>query len=216
MSNVEVPSGTASAAPSTFCGWLFDILRFSLNDPTSRRPTEPEPRHFPLAIPGPNTYNAYPVGRTYMLTRKTKYALRALACLAREPAGAWLPIASIAARERLPRKFLERILLDLNRSGLLDSRKGRDGGYALAKPAAAISVADVVRRAEGPLAPVPCVSETAYRPCTDCGDEATCCIRPVMKQVRDAIAQVLENTSLAQLAGGQPARRKGARTRPGQ
>lgn len=147
-----------------------------------------------------------------MLTRKTKYAIRALACLAREPAGTRLPIGVIVARERLPRKFLERILLDLNRSGLLASRRGRDGGYALARPAEDISVADVVRRTDGPLAPVPCVSATAYRPCSDCGDEATCCIRPVMKQVRDAIAEVLERTSLAQMARG---RTTGARIRRG-
>jgi len=150
-----------------------------------------------------------------MLTRKTKYALRALACLAREPAGAWLPIAAIAARERLPRKFLERILLDLNRGGLLDSRKGRDGGYALARPAGQITVADIVRRTDGPLAPVPCVSETAYRRCTDCGDETACCIRPVMKQARDAIADILEHTSLDQLARGQPPGRRPARRRDG-
>lgn len=143
-----------------------------------------------------------------MLTRKTKYALRALVCLARAPVGTWMPIAMIAAHEQLPHKFLERILLELNRGGLLDSRKGRDGGYALARSAVDISVADIVRRMDGPLAPVPCVSETAYRPCTDCGDENICCIRPVMKQVRDAIADVLEHTSLAKLAGVRPTGRQ--------
>jgi Rrf2 family protein len=135
-----------------------------------------------------------------MLTRKTKYALRALACLARGPQEQWLSVAAIAASEKLPRKFLERILLDLNRSGFVASRKGREGGYTLAGPAASLRVADVVRRMDGPLAPVPCVSRTAYRRCTDCGDEATCCIRPVMKQVRDAIADVLEHTTVADLA----------------
>ena len=135
-----------------------------------------------------------------MLTRKTKYALRALAGLAREPPGQWLSVAALAAREQLPRTFLERILLDLNRSGFVDSRKGREGGYALAAPAQKIRVADVVRRMDGPLAPVPCVSITAYRRCTDCGSEAACCIRPVMKRVRDAIAAVLEHTSVADLA----------------
>ena len=135
-----------------------------------------------------------------MLTRKTKYALRALACLARQPRGRWLSVAAIAAGERLPRKFLERILLDLNRSGFVNSRKGREGGYALAGPPASLCVADIVRRMDGPLAPVPCVSRTAYRRCTDCGDEASCCIRPVMKRVRDAIAAVLEHTTVADLA----------------
>ena len=135
-----------------------------------------------------------------MLTRKAKYALRTLACLAREPQGGWLSVAAIASQEQLPRKFLERILLDLNRSGFVISRKGREGGYTLAAPATTLLVADVVRRMDGPLAPVPCVSRTAYRRCTDCGDEATCCIRPVMKRVRDAIAGVLEHTSIADLA----------------
>ncbi|MEI8242884.1 MAG: Rrf2 family transcriptional regulator [bacterium] len=142
-----------------------------------------------------------------MLTRKTKYALRALACLARGPQEQWLSVAVIAAREQLPRKFLERILLDLNRSGFVTSRKGREGGYALAAPASAMNVADVVRRMDGPLAPVPCVSITAYRHCTDCGSEAACCIRPVMKRVRDAIADILEHTTIADLAGN-PARNK--------
>ena len=134
-----------------------------------------------------------------MLTRKTKYALRALACLAREPHGSWQSVAAIAAHEKLPRKFLERILLDLNRSGFVNSRKGREGGYTLAAPAHTLRVADVVRRMDGPLAPVPCVSITAYHRCTDCGSEASCCIRPVMKRVRDAIAEVLEHTSVADL-----------------
>ncbi len=135
-----------------------------------------------------------------MLTRKTKYALRALACLAREPNDQWLSVAAIATREKLPHKFLERILLDLNRSGFVTSRKGREGGYVLAAPAPTLRVADVVRRMDGPLAPVPCVSRTAYHRCTDCGDESACCIRPVMKRVRDAIANVLENTTVADLA----------------
>ena len=135
-----------------------------------------------------------------MLTRKTKYALRALACLARRPPNCWLSATTIADDEKLPRKFLERILLDLNRSGFVTSRKGREGGYALAAPAHTLRLADVVRRMDGPLAPVPCVSLTAYRHCDDCGPEATCCIRPVMKQVRDAIANVLEHTTVADLA----------------
>ena len=143
-----------------------------------------------------------------MLTRKTKYALRALACLAREATGRWLSVAAIASREKLPHKFLERILLDLNRSGFVTSRKGREGGYALAAPAHKLRLADVVRRMDGPLAPVPCVSLTAYRRCTDCGDEASCCIRPVMKRVRDAIAEVLEHTTVADLAATPTRKRK--------
>ena len=139
-----------------------------------------------------------------MLTRKTKYALRALACLAREPAGQRLSVALLAAREKLPRKFLERILLELHRSGFVHSYKGREGGYALAALPHQLCVAEVVRRMEGPLAPVPCVSRTAYSRCTDCGDETTCCIRPVMQRVRDAIAHVLEHTTVADLAATSP------------
>lgn len=135
-----------------------------------------------------------------MLTRKTKYALRALACLARQPPGSWLSTTAIADEEKLPRKFLERILLDLNRSGFVASRKGREGGYTLAAPAHTLRLADVLRRLDGPLAPVPCVSLTAYRPCHDCGPEASCRIRPVMKKVRDAIAKVLEHTTVADMA----------------
>ncbi len=143
-----------------------------------------------------------------MLTRKTKYALRALACLARQSPDGWLSTATIAETEKLPRKFLERILLDLTRSGFVVSRKGREGGYALAAPAQTLRLADVVRRMDGPLAPVPCVSHTAYRHCDDCGPEASCCIRPVMKQVRDAIAHVLERTTVADLAATPTHRRK--------
>ena len=146
-----------------------------------------------------------------MLTRKAKYALRAMACLARGPRRRPLSVAAIAAGEQLPRKFLERILLDLKRDGFVTSRKGRVGGYALAGPAHAIRVADIVRRMDGPLAPVPCVSRTAYRRCTDCGSEASCCIRPVMKQVRDAIADVLEHTTVADMAAT-PTRTRKPRT----
>ena len=135
-----------------------------------------------------------------MLTRKTKYALRAMACLAREPAGHGQSAATIAAHEQLPRKFLERILQDLNRSGFVTSRKGREGGYALAGPATSLRVADIVRRMDGPLAPVPCVSRTAYRPCGDCKSEASCAIRIAMARVRDETARILDGTSLADAA----------------
>lgn len=134
-----------------------------------------------------------------MLTSRTKYALRALGALAerghREP----VLIADLAREERIPRKYLERILLELKSRGVLRSQKGKGGGYVLAKRPEDINLADVVRWMDGPLAPVPCVSQTAYAPCRECTDEASCGIRSVMKEVRDAIAEILGGTSLADL-----------------
>jgi Rrf2 family protein len=132
-----------------------------------------------------------------MLTKKAKYALKAAMHLARRtPAGAVL-IADIADSERLPKKFLESILLTMKNRGLLVSRKGRGGGYALARPADRISFGEIVRIMDGPLAPVSCVSLTAYRPCEECANEQGCEVRTVMKRVRDAISDVLDATTLA-------------------
>lgn len=133
-----------------------------------------------------------------MLSQKCKYALRALLALARENPEDLLLVADIAERENLPKKFLEAILLELNRNGLVRSRRGRGGGYALAKPADLITFGQVVRIMDGPLAPLSCVSVNYYRRCDDCSDEATCEIRKVMRRVRDAIAGELDGTSLAQ------------------
>jgi Rrf2 family protein len=132
-----------------------------------------------------------------MLTKKAKYALKAAMHLARREAGEAVLIAEIAASERIPKKFLESILLAMKNRGLLVSRKGRGGGYALARPAAQVSFGEIVRIMDGPLAPVPCVSVTAYRPCGECPSESSCEIRAVMKRVRDAISEVLDATTLA-------------------
>lgn len=132
-----------------------------------------------------------------MLTQKAKYALKAMIHLAARHEGHPVLIADLAKEERLPKKFLERILLDLKTHGLLVSRKGRGGGYMLARPADRISLGEIIRRMDGPLAPVPCVSKMAYRTCADCRDEKTCCVKPIMKEVRDAIAHVLDGTTLA-------------------
>lgn len=135
-----------------------------------------------------------------MLTCSAKYAIKAMAHLARRPEGAPpARIGDISRDEKIPRKFLERILLQLNRDGFLFSKRGPDGGYSLARPPRAIMLGHLVRRFDGPLAPIPCVSVTAYRPCTDCADESTCGLRLVMKQVRDAIADILDHTSLADM-----------------
>jgi Rrf2 family protein len=122
--------------------------------------------------------------------------LQALLTLAREPTQELLLVSDIAERERLPKKFLEAILLELNRNGLVRSRRGRGGGYALAKPADLITFGQVVRIIDGPLAPLSCVSVNYYRRCEDCRDEMTCEIRKVMRRVRDAISAELDGTSL--------------------
>jgi Rrf2 family protein len=116
--------------------------------------------------------------------------------LAREPKDELMLVSDIAQREKLPKKFLEAILLELNRNGLVRSRRGRGGGYALAKPADLITFGQIVRIMDGPLAPLACVSVLYYRRCEDCKDEQTCEIRRVMRRVRDAIADELDGTSL--------------------
>ncbi|HET6467151.1 MAG TPA: Rrf2 family transcriptional regulator [Geminicoccaceae bacterium] len=137
-----------------------------------------------------------------MLSQKAKYALRAMLMLARSDDARMIQVAGIAEQERVPRKFLELILLDLKRHGLLHSQRGKGGGYCLAKPADAISFGQIVRIMDGPLAPLPCASVTGYRRCADCADERSCAIRRVMREVRDAIAQVLDHTTLADAVAG--------------
>jgi len=109
-----------------------------------------------------------------------------------------LQIADIAKEARVPHKFLEQILLDLKKRGIVRSRRGRAGGYLLGANPKDISFADVIRAIDGPLALAPCVSATAYHKCEDCVDEATCAIRKVLLAARDATADVLESRNLAQ------------------
>ncbi len=134
-----------------------------------------------------------------MISKKTKYGLRALIFLAKEYEKKLVIISDLAKSERISQKFLEAILLELKNKGFLQSKKGKGGGYALAKPPAEISMGQIIRILEGPLAPVPCVSQTAYRKCDDCGEESVCCIRLVMKEVRDAMANILDKTTLADM-----------------
>jgi Rrf2 family protein len=117
----------------------------------------------------------------------------------------WVPTGAIAEHEKIPRKFLEAILVQLRDGGLVDSRRGPQGGHRLSRDPATISMADVIRLIDGPLALTPCASVTRFRPCTDCGDAETCRIHPVMRKARDAVAAVLETCSLASLVGGRPA-----------
>ncbi|MCM8731873.1 RrF2 family transcriptional regulator [Hephaestia sp. GCM10023244] len=133
-----------------------------------------------------------------MLTQRSRYALRAMLYLAQAPVGG-PPIAMhrIATHANVPRKFLELILADLRDAGLLVSRRGKLGGYYLSKPTHLVSLGEIIRVIEGPLALVPCVSRTAYKRCKDCEDEATCAIRHAMMRVRDETARILDGTSLA-------------------
>ncbi len=140
-----------------------------------------------------------------MLSSKAKYGLKAMVHLTRREGEGAVLIADIAQSERIPRKFLDAILLELKIQGYLTSKKGKGGGYALARPSASISVGDIVRVLDGPLAPVPCVSRQSYRRCEDCADEAACAVRAVMQEVRDAVATILDNTTLADMASRKPA-----------
>jgi Rrf2 family protein len=149
-----------------------------------------------------------------MLSQKAKYGLKALLALARQTGSDPLLVADLARQESIPQKFLELILLQLRNQGLLQSRKGRGGGYLLLQPAEAITLGRVIRILDGPLAPVPCASVTAYRKCRDCADEETCGVRLVMKQVRDATAGILDHTTLADVAVGRGKRpHRGRRVR---
>ncbi|MBC7923453.1 MAG: Rrf2 family transcriptional regulator [Ferruginibacter sp.] len=131
-----------------------------------------------------------------MLSKKAKYAIKALITLARKPERGSMGIGEIAEEERIPRKFLEAILLDLKNQGILYSKRGKAGGYALLKSPSEISIGLIIRVIDGPLAQVPCASKTAYQPCLECKDAPTCSIRLVMIKVRDATADILDNTSL--------------------
>ncbi len=108
-------------------------------------------------------------------------------------------IGSIAREESIPLKFLEAILLDLKSHGLLESKLGRKGGYRLSRPPSSMTLGSIIRMMEGPLAPIPCASETAYRPCEECKDIEGCGTRIIMREVRDAISDVLDRTTLADL-----------------
>src|SRR3954469_11078367 len=131
------------------------------------------------------------------LSRKERYALRALYALAEDESPRPVLIADLAEKERIPRKFLEAILLELRNAGILQSKKGKGGGYALARPPEKGTLGQVIRVVDGPLAPIPCVSERAYARCEECVSEEACGTRMVMKEVRDAIAKILDGTTLA-------------------
>ena len=131
------------------------------------------------------------------LSKRTQYSLRALYALTRKFGEGPVLITTLAESETIPKKFLEQILVSLKSSGFVSSKKGKGGGYILAQPPEKITIGSVIRAIEGPLAPLPCASETRFRKCDECVDIQTCGTRIVMRQVRDAMAAILDETTLA-------------------
>lgn len=134
-----------------------------------------------------------------MITQKMKYALKALLVLADEAAQPMprpLTIEEIARRAGTPKRFLEHILLEVRNAGVITSIRGRAGGYTLAKPPAEISLSDLLRRIDGPIAPLPCLSRSAYQRCADCTDEATCRIRKVFAEVFWSYLVIIDSLTL--------------------
>ena len=134
-----------------------------------------------------------------MLTNKGKYGLKAMVHLAGLAPGQPALVADIAAVNMIPKKFLDAILGELRTARLVHSKKGRGGGYVLAKPASEIVVGEIVRALDGPLAPIGCASKSYYRRCDDCSSEAECSVRLMMLEVREAIARVLDHHTLADM-----------------
>jgi Rrf2 family protein len=134
-----------------------------------------------------------------MLTKKGKYGLKAMVHLAGLEPNEVAQSTDIAEINSISKKFLDHILTELRRAGLVYSKRGKGGGYALARPAHEIRVGAIVRALDGPLAPIPCASVTAFRPCDDCADLKTCSVRLIMVEARNAIANLLDNRTLAEL-----------------
>ena len=134
-----------------------------------------------------------------MLSKKTKYGIKALTFLGRQENNTPVAIASISKSENISLKFLESILLTLRKNGILASKKGKGGGYYLLKSPSEILMTDVMRILEGPISMVPCVSLNFYEKCDDCPDENACSVHKLMIQVRDNTLEIFRNTSLADL-----------------
>jgi Rrf2 family protein len=132
-----------------------------------------------------------------VISQKAKYAFKALVLLARRGTGASLQTDEIAAQAAIPRKFLEQILLQLKANGLVDSRRGRGGGYLLVADPATITVSQVLRIVDGPIAPLTCISRTAYARCKDCTDETQCAVRRLFAETYAATLERMEKTTLA-------------------
>ena len=134
-----------------------------------------------------------------MISQRARYAFKAMVALARAEAGRGLNIRELCAQEQLPRKFIEQILSSLRSAGYISSRRGRDGGYELLKPADLIHIGPLLRLVDGPIAPLPCLSRTAYRKCDDCRSEAACEVRMAFDKPYAEYLSLLENMTLAQV-----------------
>ena len=130
-----------------------------------------------------------------MLSQRGRYALKALLHLARDPSAS-RQVSGISVEEKIPRKFLEAIMSDLRRARLVESTRGKQGGYRLARPANMITFGDIMRVTDGPLALVPCASRNFYQRCDDCHDEASCVLRRVLCTVRNEVSDILDRTTL--------------------
>jgi Rrf2 family protein len=131
------------------------------------------------------------------LSKRTQYSLRALYALTRKYGSGPMLITNLAHDEAIPKKFLEQILVSLKSAGFVASKKGKGGGYVLAQPPEKITIGSVIRAIEGPVAPLPCASETRFRKCDECVDIQTCGTRLVMRRVRDAMVAILDETTVA-------------------
>jgi len=145
------------------------------------------------------------------ISKRTQYGLKAVIALAQHYGEGPVLIASVATEQAIPLKFLEGILLDLKARGVLESKKGKGGGYQFSRPPSTITIGSIIRLLEGPLAPLSCASETAFKACEECQDVEHCSTRIIMRQVRDAIADVLDKTTLADLIRQADARQERAR-----
>lgn len=138
-----------------------------------------------------------------MISHKAKYAFKALVFLARAGVGHSFPIEEIATGASVPRNFLEHILLDLKRQGIVASHRGPKGGYYLLKAPADLTVGNILRAIDGPIAPLPCISRTAYRRCPDCPSEEACAVRKVFAEIYSATLLLMDATTLADAVRGQ-------------
>ncbi|HLH94433.1 MAG TPA: Rrf2 family transcriptional regulator [Xanthobacteraceae bacterium] len=134
-----------------------------------------------------------------MLTAKGKYGLKALVLLASLPPGETTQATDIATATHIPKKFLDAILGELRNAGIVYSKKGPGGGYMLARAPEEVQVGHVIRTLDGPLAPIACASRTAFRPCADCKDIRTCAVRLAMTRVRDAMSEILDRMTVADM-----------------
>ena len=134
-----------------------------------------------------------------MLTKKGKYGLKAMAHLAQFPPGQFTHVVDIAEEQQIPKRFLNAILFELRSFGFVASKMGKNGGYTLAREAESITVGEIVRAIDGPLAPIACASKTRYQSCDDCTSEEECAVRKIMVEAQRALSEVLDNCSLQQM-----------------